>query len=156
MAKIRITKEFRFEGAHSLKGYDGKCSHIHGHSYKLEVTVIGEPITDANSPKYGMVIDFSDLKAIVNDNIINKFDHALILSSDASLLTELSKSYGNTVVTLFQPTSENLVTYFAMLIRGELPENVELYSLRLWETSSSYAEWYLEDNLPAYTGAKKK
>ncbi len=149
MAKIRITKEFRFEGAHSLKGYDGKCRHIHGHSYRLEVTVMGEPIADRNSPKYGMVIDFSDLKAIVNENIVNKFDHALIVSEDSELVTELAKAYGNIVVTDFRPTSENLVEYFAMLIRGELPENVELWSLRLWETASSYAEWHLTDNIPS-------
>ncbi len=148
MAKIRITKEFRFEGAHSLKGYDGKCRHIHGHSYKLEVTVKGEPITDKNSPKYGMVIDFSDLKTIVNENIISKFDHALIVSEDSELVTELTKAYGNIIVTDFRPTSENLVAYFAMLIRGELPENIELHSLRLWETASSYAEWFSDDNIP--------
>jgi len=72
MPKVRVTKEFRFEMAHALWNYDGKCANIHGHSYILQVTVIGEPISDENSPKYGMLIDFGDLKKIVNDAIVNK------------------------------------------------------------------------------------
>jgi 6-pyruvoyltetrahydropterin/6-carboxytetrahydropterin synthase len=69
MARIRITKEFRFEAAHALHNYDGLCRNIHGHSYILKVTVIGETITDSNSPKLGMVMDFGDLKDIVKQSI---------------------------------------------------------------------------------------
>ena len=65
MARIRITKEFKFETAHALMGYDGLCKHIHGHSYELLVTVIGHPIEDESNPKLGMVMDFGDLKKIV-------------------------------------------------------------------------------------------
>ena len=63
MSKIRITKKFTFEAGHALYGYDGKCKNVHGHSYKLYVTVIGVPISDKGNVKYGMVIDFSDLKS---------------------------------------------------------------------------------------------
>ena len=62
--KIRITKQFNFETAHALYGYDGLCKNVHGHSYKLYVTVIGDPIDDTNHKKNGMLIDFSDLKKI--------------------------------------------------------------------------------------------
>ena len=61
MSKIRITKSFSFETGHALYGYDGLCKNVHGHSYKLDVTVIGSPISDSNNVKYGMVIDFKDL-----------------------------------------------------------------------------------------------
>ena len=108
MSIIRITREFSFEGAHALKGYDGKCSHIHGHSYRLAVTVTGKPIAEDNSPKKGMVIDFTDLKKIVGENIIDKFDHALVMSRDAELVDEIQKVYGNVVMVDFQPTSEML------------------------------------------------
>ena len=147
MAVIRITKRFNFEGAHALKGYDGKCSHIHGHSYKMEVTVKGEPIESSNSPKNGMVIDFTDLKKIVNSRIIERYDHALVLSKDALLMEQISHAYGNTIVTDFQPTSENLVALFAKLIMEELPEKVSLVSVKLWETENSYAQWRAEDNI---------
>ena len=67
MAKIRLTKIFHFDTGHALAGYDGKCRNVHGHSYTLEVTVAGEPIQDPNHVKFGMVIDFGDLKNIVKN-----------------------------------------------------------------------------------------
>lgn len=146
MAKIRITKEFSFEGAHALKGYDGKCSHIHGHSYRLAVTVMGEPIEEENSPKKGMVIDFTDLKKIVSEKIIEKLDHALILVKGAELTEEITRFYGNTVTVDFQPTSEMLTIHFAKILKEALPKSVTLVSVRLWETEKNYAEWRAEDN----------
>lgn len=138
---IQITKEFAFEGAHALRGYDGKCSHIHGHSYRLSVTVQGEPLKDSASPKNGMVMDFTDLKKVVAECILSKFDHALVLSTEAPLAQEINREYGNIVLVDFTPTSENLVEFFAMLIIEKLPENVELVSVKLYETATSCAEW---------------
>ena len=146
MSKIRITREFSFEGAHALEGYDGKCSHIHGHSYRLAVTVAGEPVAEENSPKKGMVIDFTDLKRIVGEIIIDKFDHALVMSRGAALADEIQKAYGNVVVVDFQPTSEMLAIHFARIISCKLPEGISLFSVKLWETEKSCAEWYASDN----------
>ena len=83
MTKIRITKKFRFEAAHALYGYDGKCKNIHGHNYKLFVTVIGVPVNDNSNAKEGMVMDFGDLKKIVNTQIIEKFDHSVIFNKNS-------------------------------------------------------------------------
>lgn len=146
MSKIRITREFSFEGAHALGGYDGKCCHIHGHSYRLAVTVTGKPVAEENSPKKGMVMDFGDLKKIVGENIIDKFDHALVMRKDAPLSEEIQKVYGNVVMVDFQPTSEMLAIHFADVVSGLLPEGVELYSIKLWETEKSCAAWYASDN----------
>ncbi len=77
---IRLTKIFNFEMAHALFGYDGPCKNIHGHSYQLEVTIGGMPEPDSSNPKYGMVMDFSDLKAIVKEQIVDRLDHALLLN----------------------------------------------------------------------------
>ena len=82
MSKIRITKQFSFETGHALYGYDGKCKNVHGHSYKLSVTVIGTPILDHSNVKYGMVIDFSDLKKIVREEIVDQFDHATVFNKN--------------------------------------------------------------------------
>ncbi len=141
---IQITKDFAFEGAHALRGYDGKCSHIHGHSYKLSVTVEGKPIRDNNSPKNGMVIDFTDLKRIVSETILSKFDHALVLSTDAPLAQDINREYGNIVLTDFTPTCENLVEYFALLMLEKLPNDIHLVSVKLSETATSFAEWFNE------------
>lgn len=81
---IRITKKFDFEAGHALFGYDGKCKNLHGHSYKLYVTVIGEPINNPHNVKNGMVIDFGDLKRIVQEQIIDAFDHAMVFNELSS------------------------------------------------------------------------
>ena len=147
MPTLRITKEFRFEGAHALPGYDGRCRNIHGHSYILYVTVKGEPLNGTDSPKEGMVVDFKELKSIVNENIIDIYDHALILRNGAVAAQEIAEGYGNVVMVDFQPTTENLICHFARAIADKLPQGVELFSLRLYETAGSYAEWFASDNI---------
>ena len=82
MSKVRITKQFNFETGHALYGYDGKCRNVHGHSYKLSVTVIGTPISDSSNVKFGMVIDFKDLKDIVETEIVDKFDHSTVFNKN--------------------------------------------------------------------------
>jgi 6-pyruvoyltetrahydropterin/6-carboxytetrahydropterin synthase len=148
MAKIRITKMYDFEMAHVLKDYDGPCRNIHGHSYKLFVTITGTPITDPNSPKKGMVMDFKDLKAIVKTNIVDRFDHALVISSetDPVMIESMKKHMENVIIVDYQPTSENLIADFAGIIKSLLPDHVHLHNLRLWETATSYSEWFAEDN----------
>ena len=144
MGRIQITKIFHFEMAHALEGYDGLCKNIHGHSYTLRVTVFGTPINDAESPKEGMIIDFSDLKQIVNTSIISKYDHALVLNSKTNTATinALRNHYDKIMVVNFQPTSERLLIEFAKILQNTLPPNVNLHSLRLNETETSYAEWF--------------
>ncbi len=147
MAKIRITKEYRFEGAHALKGYDGKCRHIHGHSYALFVTVTGEPLHDNVNPKTGMVMDFGELKKVVSEKIISRFDHALILREGAPLAEELGEVYKNVIIVNFQPTCENLAIHFASLLKENLPEGCDLFGIKLYETPTSYVEWIAGENL---------
>ena len=147
MPVFRITKEFRFEGAHALPGYDGKCRNIHGHSYIMYVTVKGSLINGTGSPKDGMVVDFKQLKEIVNENIIGKFDHALIMHTGSPLSEELACAYPNVMLVDFQPSTENLLCYFAQVLKEKMPQGAELFSLKLHETASSFAEWYASDNI---------
>ena len=148
MALIRLTKEFSFEAAHALGGYDGPCREIHGHSYRLFGTIKGTPSTDPMNPKQGMVLDFGVLKKIVNEEIISRFDHALVLrtTADEGLRRVLAEQFDNVVTVEYQPTCENMLDDFAHRLMKRLPEGVMLHSLRLHETASSYAEWYAEDN----------
>lgn len=147
MSIIRLTKEFRFEMAHVLSGYDGPCSNMHGHSYILNVTVIGEPIKQKDNTKLGMVIDFNDLDSIVNQQIISKFDHAVSVMHDTPIFNKLTEGkFANVVALPFQPTCENLLPYFAKLISDKLPSEVRLHHLRLHETATSFAEWFADDN----------
>ncbi len=148
MAKIRLTKEFNFEMSHALWNYDGLCKNIHGHSYKLFVTVIGEPLNDKLNPKHGMVMDFGDLKAIVKQEIVDKYDHAIVFNREAPVqqLLSIPQMFERHDILDYQPTCENLVIDFARKIKKKLPDNVKLHSLKLYETATSYAEWFAEDN----------
>ena len=132
MGNIRITKLFSFETGHALYGYDGKCKNVHGHSYKLSVTVFGRPISDNTNVKFGMVIDFTDLKKIVKEEIVEVFDHATVFNKNTphvELAKELSDRGHNVLLVDYQPTSEMMVIDFAKKIQKRLPENIQLNSL---------------------------
>lgn len=148
MSKIRITKSFSFETGHALYGYDGLCKNVHGHSYKLDVTVIGTPISDPNHVKYGMVIDFKDLKKIVKGEIVDVFDHATVFNKNTphvALAATLEESGHKVLLVDYQPTSEEMIIDFAVKIKAKLPHNIKLHHLRLQETATSFAEWYAAD-----------
>jgi len=149
MSNIRITKLFSFETGHALYGYDGKCRNVHGHSYKLSVTVFGSPISDTTHVKHGMVIDFSDLKKIVKEEIVDVFDHATVFNKNTphvELAKELKDRGHNVLLVAYQPTSEMMVIDFAEKIKKRLPGDIQLHSLRLQETETSYAEWFASEN----------
>ena len=123
--KVYVTKRFSFEAAHHLVGYDGACANVHGHSYKLEVTASGniDVLSNQSIASNCMVIDFKSLKEIVKKNIISTHDHA-----------DLNTLYSN-------PTAERMVIYMFNVIRNNLPRDVKLESVKLWETEDSYAEY---------------
>ena len=120
---IFVTKKFTFESAHFLPNYLGACHHMHGHSYELQVTVCGEPIEDRTSPKYGMILDFKELKKIVKENVVDNLDH--------SLLNDWFD----------YPTAEVMVKEIGKQIEKFLPKNVHLVSTKLYETKDSYATY---------------
>ncbi|MCD4835223.1 MAG: 6-carboxytetrahydropterin synthase [Bacteroidales bacterium] len=148
MTKIRVTKEFNFEIAHALWNYDGPCANIHGHSYRMFVTVIGDSIDDENNPKNGMVIDFGDLKNIVNQEIVHPLDHSIILSKKAfdSLNGTDNQMFKKQYIVDYQPTCENMVVDFAQKLLKKIPAGLKLHNIKLYETATSFAEWYAEDN----------
>lgn len=148
MAKIRVTKFYDFEMAHALWNYDGLCKNIHGHSYKLYVTVLGEPIQDENDNKNGMVIDFGDLKKIVKHRIVDQLDHSFVIhkNSPHDKLLQLNEMYERHFVFNFQPTCENMVVWMVNIIKPLLPKGVTLKNVKLYETASSSAEWDADDN----------
>ena len=148
MQKIRVTKEFNFEIAHALWNYDGDCKNLHGHSYRMFVTVTGNPINDEGNPKNGMVIDFGDLKKIVKSEVVEPYDHAVILNARAveNNPIDTGQMFEKKYIVDFQPTCENLVIDFAGKIKRKLPDHLKLHSVKLHETASSYAEWFASDN----------
>ena len=129
MSTISVTKCFEFEAAHCLPYYEGKCKHLHGHTYKLEVEVgvkeEGYLLNDCG----GMVIDFGRLKHYVEELVINKFDHRYLNDLDQND-SSVFKDF---------PTAENLCIFIAeQIIRLT---GLKVIRVRVWETSNSYAEW---------------
>ncbi|MDR4988731.1 MAG: 6-carboxytetrahydropterin synthase [Bacteroidales bacterium] len=147
-AIIRITKQFHFEAAHALWNYDGPCKNIHGHSYVLYVTIKGRPLHEPGHPKNGMLMDFSILKKIVNELIIEPYDHALLVNAGTAHadMAREGNMFGKIAVVPYQPTCENMVCDFAGKIKNALPPNISLHALRLHETATAYAEWTADDN----------
>lgn len=145
---IRITKVFNFETAHALYNYDGKCKNVHGHSYKLFVTIKGEPVCDLENQKNGMLMDFGDMKKIVKEEIVDVWDHALLvnaLSPHKNLGEELEQKGHKVIYCNYQPTCENMLYEIAEKIKKRLPQGVQLAYLKLHETENSYGEWFSED-----------
>ena len=129
---LLITKRFRFEAAHFLPFHGGKCKNLHGHSYVLEVTVAGEvKSTDSGSAQSGMVMDFSVLKSIVDENVISVFDHSNLNRED-----------------FYNPTAELLVQCIASVLQEKLPKDIYLYKLLLHETEDSWVEWCNFEQFP--------
>jgi len=146
---VRLTKEFTFETGHALYGYDGLCKNVHGHSYKLAVTIAGTPIDDPTNTKFGMVMDFSELKTIVKEEIVLPFDHATVLNTNSphkALADEMEKRGHKVLRVNYQPTCEMMIVAFAEKIQKRLPAHIRLISLKLRETGTAYAEWFATDN----------
>lgn len=129
---------------------------MHGHSYKLFVTVKGAPIDNVEHPKNGMVVDFGDIKKIVKSEIIDVWDHAVLLNAKTPHLHlghELEQQGHKVIYCDYQPTCENMLYDIAAKIRHQLPDGVNLAYLKLHETENSYGEWLAEENPETETGS---
>lgn len=146
---VRVTKKFTFDMAHALYGYDGPCKNIHGHTYKLSVTLKGKIYQEELHPKTGMVIDFTDFKKIVRKQVIDVFDHSLVLNSNSphKTIEGLDEHFEKLNYVPYQPSCENLLIDFINRILPELPNNISMNNMKLEETPTSFAEWFAEDNM---------
>jgi 6-pyruvoyltetrahydropterin/6-carboxytetrahydropterin synthase len=137
---LKVTKIFRFETAHAIHGYEGLCKNIHGHSYILHVTVGITKQEQEYLPGTGFIIDFKDLKKIINEAVVKPFDHALILSQEFLKLHPEMMKMENLHIWEMEPSVENILIYIKNKIQDKFPDNVQLCKLKLYETSDSYAE----------------
>lgn len=138
---LSVTKIFRFETAHAIHGYNGHCKNIHGHSYVLHVTVSHAEEGGSYLPSPGFIYDFKELKQLVNKAVISRFDHQLILSEAYIRDHDTTMHFENLTVWKMEPTAENILLYIRDELGKELPKNIVLYRLKLYETNDSYAEW---------------
>lgn len=133
---ITITKKVEFEAAHRLSNYQGACSEIHGHTYKLAATFGGiiDPDTD-------MILDFKILKNILKLSILEPLDHRLILKENAENRGIFSAYTGKITWMESEPTSERMIEWMAKRLTALVPSSIELVELHLHETSGSFTTW---------------
>lgn len=144
---MRVTKQYRTETGHRLTNYDGKCSHLHGHSYLWEVTA------EAHGLENGMVLDFKDLKSAMK-TVLEPLDHCLVLHEEDPLVENfgagddlkqlLQATNGKEPrlwLTPFNPTAENFAMWAAAEITKLLPVHISIARIQVWETATSFATW---------------
>ena len=143
---LTITKRLEFDAGHRIPQHKSQCRNLHGHRYALEITLEGEPIDDPASSDHGMLMDFSDVKAIAKAHVVDPWDHAFIVHEDDTLVRDLLAQIPGhkTVVVDRVPTAENLVAIafeiLDPLYTARFGNGLVLKKLRLFETPTSWAE----------------
>ncbi len=138
---LKLTKIFHFEMAHAIHGHTGNCKNIHGHSYELQVTVSTGLYEPGFIPEPGFIIDFKEIKKMVIESVIEKFDHSLLLSRRFMAANPSLSSLQNLVIFDEEPTAENMLLYIKQVLHQSLNDKIKLVRLLLFETKDSYAEW---------------
>ena len=133
---MNITKQFTFDSAHQLVGHNGKCANLHGHTYKLEIELCGVAETEEGSSQ-GMVVDFSDVKAVAKP-LISKMDHAALLQGNEPILNAIDTKR---IIFGFRTTAENMAKFIFIALATKLPVS----KIRLWETPTGCAEYTHRD-----------
>lgn len=141
---MKITREFSFETAHMLSTYDGPCHNLHGHSYKLQVTLEGEPKNSHAESDSQMIMDFTDLKSMVNEYIVSVLDHAVIFSgasyrgsAEEELLQWAQRYKMSHIVLESRCTAECIALWIKKRLQHEIGGNI---TVKLWETANSFVE----------------
>ena len=142
---LRLTKIFHFEMAHAIHGYQGACKNIHGHSYELHVTLGTVEIQKEYIPMPGFIIDFKQIKNLVNTAIIEKFDHSLILSTAYLSDHPTNNIHDNLIIWEVETSAENILLYMEDVLNSRLPSDIKLIQIKLYETKDSFAEWIADD-----------
>jgi 6-pyruvoyltetrahydropterin/6-carboxytetrahydropterin synthase len=142
----RITRRFEFDTAHKVLGHEGKCANLHGHRYRAEVTV-DAPMLDS----LGRVIDFSEIKRVLGGWVDEHWDHATILHYDDPLSTFYADLHPDDRRRFFgpkplvrlhcNPTAENLANVLYDLAKNQLPQDLKIHRVRLYETPNCWADY---------------
>ena len=127
---FRVTKIVEIEAAHQLQNYNGPCANMHGHSYKIEVSLESKKLNE-----HGMVMDFKKLKNIIKRKVIDVYDHNIL---------------NNLMIESAMPTAENMCAEIFVVIEDDLKNGLkyknhpEIKKVKIWETSSSFAEYEVD------------
>ena len=146
MARMQITRRLEFDAGHRIPNHNSQCKHLHGHRYAIEITLSGDIITARGTSEEGMVMDFSDVKRIAKEQLVNAWDHAfLVYRGDRAVVDFLATLPGHkTVVLDTVPTAENLALIAFNTLNGAYRDtygnHLRLERVRLFETPNNWAD----------------
>ncbi|SET55384.1 6-pyruvoyltetrahydropterin/6-carboxytetrahydropterin synthase [Nitrosomonas marina] len=141
-----ITRKLEFDAGHRISTHNSQCRHLHGHRYVIEITLSGSIISEKGNAQQGMVMDFSEVKRIASEVLVDKWDHAfLVYSGDTPVMQFLqSLEDHKTVVLDVQPTAENLAVIAFDILNAAYQDNygnhLQLEHVRLYETPNCWAD----------------
>lgn len=148
---MRITRRLEFDAGHRIPDHHSQCRHLHGHRYVLEVTVSGQIIKQSGRSDTGMVLDFSEVKRVAREHVVDRWDHAfLVYCGDRPVIDFLASLPGHKTVVLESiPTAENLAriafTILNPVYRGIFENQLRLERIRLYETPNCWADYSTDD-----------
>jgi 6-pyruvoyltetrahydropterin/6-carboxytetrahydropterin synthase len=141
-----ITTRLEFDAGHRIPNHKSNCKNLHGHRYAIEVTVTGPIHDDSKSSDFGMVIDFSDVKKIIKDLVVDRWDHAFIVYQDDKEIVNFLNTLPNhkTVIFPVVPTAENMASQAYLILSIEFNKRfnyqLKIKQIRMYETPNSWAD----------------
>jgi len=143
---MQITTRLEFDAGHRIPSHKSQCKNLHGHRYAIEITLSGDIITLENASENGMVMDFSDVKAIAKRAVVNVWDHAFLVYQHDTEILDFLNSLPNhkTVVFPTVPTAENMAAEAFKILKSEYQDtygnHLKLEKVRLYETPNNWAD----------------
>jgi len=144
---MQITRRLEFDAGHRIPNHNSQCKHLHGHRYAIEITLSGDVITAEGVSEQGMVMDFSDVKRIAKERVVDAWDHAFLVYRGDKVVLDFLNTLPNhkTVVMDVIPTAENLAKVaFDLLLdayRDTYGNHLRLQRVRLFETPNNWADY---------------
>ena len=142
---IQITKSIEWDMGHRIPNHKSKCRNLHGHRYKLEITLIGELKSITGDSEEGMIIDFDKIKTILKERIQEVLDHCFMIYEKDKILTEFfsinAKENLKVVTVPFIPTVENISRWCYQNLHDRFPENIYIKNIRVFESPNSWADF---------------
>ena len=154
---MQITRRLEFDAGHRIPNHNSQCKHLHGHRYAIEITLSGKVITTEGISEQGMVMDFSDVKRIANERVVDAWDHAFLVYRGDKVVLDflLSLPDHKTVVLDVVPTAENLAMVAFDLLddayQNTFGNDLRLERVRLFETPNNWVDYVRDSVHMAFT-----
>lgn len=143
---MQITTRLEFDAGHRIPDHKSQCRNLHGHRYALEITLSGDIISQQEVSENGMVMDFSDVKKIARESVVDLWDHAFLVYKDDKAVLDFLNSLPNHKTVIFPcvPTAENMAAEAFRVLKHQYKDtygnHLKLERVRLYETPNSWAD----------------